>query len=190
MTATASSPTATIPRRLFDVHEFHRMAEIGIFGETERVELVEGEIIQISPIGGPHIMGVARLNRMLVPLVAEHGLVSPQSSLHISERTELIPDFVVLKNKTYDDVPVPSDALLVIEVADRSLSRDLSWKASIYARAGVQEYWVWNVTRHVVHQFATPVEDRFEVHRQLKRGETITSVMLPTVSFEVDDISR
>lgn len=190
MTATASPPTATTPRRLFTVHEFHKMARAGILGEKERVELVEGEIIQMSPIGKPHVLGIARLNKELVQLIGEDGLISPQGSFRISERTELLPDFVVMRNKKYDEIPGPADALLVIEVADRSLSRDRSSKAALYASAGVQEYWVWDVKRHVVHQFTEPSEGQYQQQRQVKLGETITSVTLPAVSFKVVDISR
>ncbi|MDQ3549165.1 MAG: Uma2 family endonuclease [Chloroflexota bacterium] len=190
MTATASPPTATTPRRLFTVHEFHKMAKAGILGEKERVELIEGEIIQMSPIGGSHVLEIARLVHLLVPLVEQEGLISPQGSLRISERTELLPDFVVLRNKQYDGVPVAADALLVIEVSDSSLSRDLSSKVAIYAAAGVQEYWVWDVKRHVVHQFTDPSEGQYQQRREVKLGETITSVALPAISFKVVDISR
>lgn len=190
MTATESPPTPTITRRLFTVQEYYQMAEVGILDPDERVELIEGEIIQMSPIGKPHVLGIARLNTRLVQLIGDDGLISPQGSFRVSERTELVPDFVVLQNKDYDDIPRPSDALLVIEVSDSSLSRDRSMKAAIYARAGVQEYWVWDVKRHVVYQFADPAEDQYRQQRQVKLGETITSVMLPAVSFTVVDISR
>jgi MEMO1 family protein len=190
MTATASLPTPAIKRRLFTVHEFHEMAKAGILGEKERVELIEGEIIQMSPIGRPHVLGISRLVHLLVPLVGEEGLISPQGSFRISEHTELLPDFVVMRNKEYDEIPGPADALLVIEVSDSSLSRDLSSKAAIYAEAGVQEYWVWDVQQHVVHQFAEPSDGQFTYRRLVKLGETITSVMLPAVSFTVVDISR
>jgi MEMO1 family protein len=190
MTATASPPTETITRRLFTVHEFHEMAKAGILGEKERVELIEGEIVQMSPVGSPHVMGISRLVHLLVPLVGNDGLISPQGSFRISDHTELLPDFVVMRNKEYDEIPGPADALLVIEVSDSSLARDLLSKATIYAAAGVQEYWVWDVKRHVVHQFAEPSDGQFTFRRAIKPGETITSVMLPSVSFTVVDISR
>jgi Uma2 family endonuclease len=190
MTVTASPPTDTTTRRLFTVHEFHEMAKAGILGEKERVELIEGEIVQMSPIGKPHVLGIARLNMQLSQLVGYDGLISPQSSFRISEHTELLPDFVVMRNKEYDEIPGPADAMLVIEVSDSSISRDLSSKAGIYAEAGVQEYWVWDVKRHVVHQFAEPADGQFTFRRLIKLGETITSIMLPAVSFTVVDISR
>jgi Uma2 family endonuclease len=190
MTATASPSAATGARRLFTVHEFQTMAKAGILGEKERVELIEGEIIQMSPIGGPHVLGIARLNKELVSLVGEDGLISPQSSLRINERTELLPDFVVLRNKEYDDVPLAVDALLVIEVADSSLSRDLDSKAALYAGAGVPEVWVWDLKRHVVHQFTEPSDGRYQQRGQVTLGETITSKTHPSVSFTVVDISR
>lgn len=190
MAAIASSPAPTITRSLFTVYEFHEMARAGILGEKERVELIEGEIIQMRPIGKPHVRGIARLNRQLLELIGDDGLISPQGSFRISQRTELLPDFVVIQNKEYDEIPSPADALLVIEVSDSSLSRDTRSKAAIYAAAGVREYWVWDVKRHIVHQFAEPSEGQYQSRRQVKCGETITSVVLPAVSFKVVDISR
>jgi Uma2 family endonuclease len=190
MAATASPPTPKITRRLFTVHEFHEMAKAGIIAENERVELIEGEIIQMSPIGKPHVLGIARLNRQLSQLIGDDGLISPQGSFRISERTELLPDIVVIQNKEYDEIPGPSDALLVIEVSDSSLSRDTGSKAAIYAEAGVPEYWVWDVKRHVVHQFEEPSEGQYRFRRHVKLGETITSAAFPAVSFKVVDISR
>jgi len=190
MSATASVPVDAITRRLFTVHEFHEMARAGILGEKERVELIEGEIVQMSPIGSPHVLGIARLNAILSRLIGDDVLISPQSSFRINEHTELIPDFVLLRNKEYDDVPGAADALLVIEVADSSLNSDLSSKAAIYAGAGVQEYWVWDVNRHMVHQFAEPSDGQFTFRQPVKRGEVLTSLMVPSISFEVVDISR
>jgi Uma2 family endonuclease len=190
MTTLATPPTDTITRRLFTVHEFHEMAKAGILGEKERVELIDGEIVQMSPIGSSHVLGIARLVHLLVPLVGDDGLISPQGSFRINEHTELLPDFVVMRNKEYDEIPTPADALLVIEVSDTSLSYDLSRKAAIYAAAGVQEYWVWDVKQHVVHQFAEPSDGQFTFRRLVKLGETLTSLALPSISFEVVDISR
>jgi Uma2 family endonuclease len=190
MTALASPPTDTITRRLFTVHEFHEMAKAGILGEKERVELIEGEIVQMSPTGRPHVMGISQLVHLLVPLVGNDGRISPQGSFRISEHTELLPGLVVMRNKEYDEIPTPADALLVIEVSDTSLSYDLSCKAAIYAAAGVQEYWVWDVKRHFVHQFAEPSDGQFTFRQPVKLGETVTSLALPSISFEVVDISH
>src|SRR5687767_10570058 len=133
------------PRHRFTVDEFHRMGEVGLFSEDDRVELIDGEIFQMTPIGSRHARCVRDLDDWLHEMVAGEALVSAQQPLKLDYDGEPIPDVVLLRprpDRYGDSHPTSADALLVIEVADSSVLLDRNVKSRSYARAGVPEYWV------------------------------------------------
>ena len=132
-------------RRRFTRKEYHRMAETGILGRRERVELIRGEIVEMSPTGPRHSAFVDNLNRLLARRLPDDAIVRVQGPVALADDTEPQPDLAVLRVR---DVPYkdrdawPEDALLVIEVAETSLAYDRSIKRRLYAEAGIAEYWV------------------------------------------------
>ena len=139
-----------ITRHRLNVEQYHRMSEAGVFEPDARVELIEGEIIDMAPIGSRHFSAVSRLNRMLVEATGSRAVVSIQQSLRLDRFTEPEPDIAVLKPR--DDfyaeaLPTGADALLVIEVADSTIAFDLRTKARLYATHGVLTYWVVDLPR-------------------------------------------
>ena len=138
-----------VARHKLTVEEYYRMAEVGVLAHDARVELIEGEVIDMAPIGSKHYSAVARLHRMLQLAWADKAMVVAQSPLRLSKRSEPEPDIVVLKPR--DDfyasaLPTGPDSLLVVEVSDTTLAYDVRIKAPLYARHGVPEYWVFDLS--------------------------------------------
>lgn len=132
----------------FSVEDYYRLAEAGILGEDEHVELIEGEIIKMSPIGSRHAGVVKRLVAVLSEHVGRTAILSVQDPLRLGSATEPQPDLMLLRPRSdyYTRMhPTPGDVLLLIEVADSSLDRDRYEKAELYARAGIPEYWLVDV---------------------------------------------
>ncbi len=131
-------------RHKVSLEEFHRMVEAGVFPEDLRLELVEGELVEMSPIGKRHAAKVARLTALFGPLVPHQAILFVQSPLVVGE-SELYPDLALLKPRPdfyEEELPQGGDALLVVEVADTSLRYDLQVKLPLYAQAGVPEVFV------------------------------------------------
>ena len=143
-------------RHRFSAEDFHRMAEAGILGEDDRVELIRGEVVELSPIGKRHAYVLNALVDLLAPLRGK-ALLSVQNPLLLSPDTEVYPDLALLqppRTRYRDRLPEAKDALLVVEVADTSLRYDLQVKLHLYAQAGVPEVWVVDLEgkRVLVHR--------------------------------------
>jgi Uma2 family endonuclease len=189
MTATASPPTATMPRRLFTVQEYYRMAEAGILNADERIELIEGEIVEMSPVGGPHIKRINDVTKLLNRSLGDRVEVSPQNSVRLDDRSEPMPDIAVLRYRgDNDDVPTVNDVLVIIEVSVSSLQRDLGWKLALYARAGVPEVWVFDVNGHRLIRHADPSDGQYRRVDELRSGSSITIPTIPDVPLAVTEL--
>jgi Uma2 family endonuclease len=189
MTATASRPTATLPRRLFTVQEYYQMAEAGILNPDERVELIEGEIVEMSPVGGPHIKRINDVTKLLNRSFGDRIEVSPQNSVRLDDRSEPMPDIAVLRYRgDEDDVPVVGDVLVLIEVSVSSLQRDLGWKLALYARAGVPHVWILDVEGRRIVRHSDPVDGQYRQTDELHVGDSISVPTFPDVSLSVAEI--
>ena len=157
------------PIHRLSVAHFHRMIEAGVFNDGDRVELIDGELRDMTPIGPPHGGDTDYLNRILTSTLADRAIVRVQGALVLEQDTELYPDLVVLKPRAdwyRKSNPSGDDALLVIEVADSSLDIDLNTKLAKYARAGIRRYWVVDIPHRRLHDHRDP--DRFgRRYRQL-----------------------
>lgn len=134
-----------LQRRLFTVDEYHAMARAGVFGEDDRLELIEGEIVEVAAIGSRHAACVKRLIRLLVEKVADRAVIGAQDPVRLSDLSEPEPDVSVLRPREdfYESAhPGPEDVLLIVEVADSSIGIDRHVKVPLYARAGVPEVWL------------------------------------------------
>lgn len=160
---------------LFNVRDYYRMAEAGILRPEDRVELLEGEIVEMSPIGSPHGGTVNELSRLLVVLAGEDAVVAIQNPLRISELSEPQPDVAILKPRSdrYRDAhPGPKDVLLLIEVADTSLDKDRG-KAALYASARIPEYWIVNLAGDCIEVHRQPITGGYRQVTAFARGQTI-----------------
>ena len=156
--------TMLVARRYFTVVEYHKMAEAGILGEDDRVELIEGEIVQMSPIGRGHLACVDRLNDLLVRGLGDEVIVRVQGSIRLNGGSEPEPDLVLLRRRPdfYASADAgPEDVLLVIEVADSSLAYDYGVKVPLYARAGISELWLVDLRDGSMSVFLEPAGEGY-----------------------------
>ena len=173
--------SVTIEKKRFTVDEYYQMAEVGILEYGDRVELINGEIIKMSPINSPHGGHVNRLNSLFNNLLGTNVIVSVQNPLHIGEYSEPEPDIMLLKPR--DDFytqqhPEPEDVLLLIEVSDSTLVLDRKIKLPLYAQAGVVETWLVNLVNKQVEVYTNPVGGKYQQKQVFKREE-----QLPLHSF-------
>ena len=177
-------------RRQFTVKDYYRMGKAGILKEDERVELIEGEIIQMPPIGDLHAWCVNRLNRLLVLAVGDAAVVAIQNPLRLGDRSEPVPDIVVMRPRPSLRGPHPTadDGLLVIEVSVTTLAYDQRVKVPLYARLGVPEVWVADLRGEVICVYREPTPDGYRVTLARRQGERIGPSALPDLELAVDDI--
>ena len=180
--------SAVIKKR-FTADEYHRMAEVGILSERDRVELIDGEIIVMSPTGNRHSACVSKATRALVRAVGDDAIVQPQGSVRLDLYYEPEPDLVLLRPRA-DFYSTrhrgPADVLLVIEVADSSLDYDRDVKAPIYAAACIHEYWLADLNANVVWRFTVPEQGTFQRVEAYRRGQSIAPLLLPSCEIAVD----
>ena len=161
-TETKPRPATALDLRPFTVAEYYAMAEAGILREEERVELIDGVIVEMAPMGNRHRATVTRLNRLFNRNVGERAIVQIQSSITLDEQTMPEPDLAILRERAdfYEaDSPGPEDVLLVIEVADSSVDYDRHEKLPRYAQAGIPEVWLTVLPENVVEAHTEPTEN-------------------------------
>jgi Uma2 family endonuclease len=180
----------TLLRRQFTVDEYHAMARAGILLEDDRVELIEGEIVEMSPIGRGHAFSVTALTHLLVKGVGDRALVSVQNPVRLSSRSEPQPDVTLLRRRPdYREVGVgPADVLLLIEVADSSLAYDRDVKLRLYARGGIPEVWIVDLQAERVYVYRTVGPGGYESLREAGRGEILSCAAFPDLAIPVDEI--
>ena len=181
--------TLQVQRRAFTVEEYHKMAEAGIFTEDDRVELLDGEIVQMAAIGARHAERVRVLGETLVVRCGLGAIVSSQNPVHLDERSEPQPDLAVLRRRSYSDAhPAPDDILLLIEVADTTADYDRRVKLPLYARASVRETWLVDLQADRLEVYRQPAGDGYHLIQIMVRGQRVSPERLPDITFAVDDI--
>lgn len=183
--------TVQVLRRTFTVEEYHEMARAGILSEDDRVELLEGEIIEMAPIGPRHTACVKRLNRLLSRKVNDRALVSVQDPIHLSDCSELEPDLALLHPRPDFYIhahPEPEDVLLVVEVAETSAEYDRERKIPAYGRAGIAEAWLVDLADEIIEVYSAPSPHGYREIRRLWRGDSLAPRALPDVELTVDDV--
>lgn len=191
--SSARERTASVEltRHRFTVDEYYRMAEAGILHEDSRVELIDGEILDMSPIGPRHANGVRRLSAVFFRELDDQAVVSIQNPIRIGERNEPEPDLVLARHSEdeyRDRHPTPEDVLLVVEVADTSSAYDRETKAPLYARAGIADSWIADVGRDEVIIHRDPIDGVYTTTRVARRGQAISPLAFLNLSVAVDDI--
>ncbi len=179
-----------IARRLFTVTEYYRMAQAGIFSEDDRVELLEGEILEMSPISSRHASCVKRLNDLLVRKLSGRFVISVQDPIRLSDYSEPQPDIAVLKFRAdfYSaEHPKPEDVLLLIEVCETSAELDRHVKLPLYAKAGIPEVWLVDLAHNQIEVYRAPSAQGYGESQTLGRGQTLTAQLLP-LALTVEEI--
>jgi len=180
-----------LARRLITTAEYHKMIEAGVFHEDDRLELIDGELFEMSPIGPRHVAAVNRLNRMLSLQLADFAIVSVQNPVELSEYSEPQPDLTLLKWR--DDfyaqsLPSPEDTLIAIEVSDTTVEKDRGLKIPSYARAGLAEAWLVDLYNDRVEIYSQPNNGVYQEIRIVLRGQDVISKTIPQLILKADDI--
>jgi Uma2 family endonuclease len=181
-----------LERRYFNVDEYSRMSEAGIFSPDDRVELIEGEILKMSPIGSLHAACVDRIvNTSLVQLAGRGVIIRVQSPIVLDNYSEPQPDISLLRSKAdfyaYEH-PKPVDVLMVIEVADSSVEIDRSVKIPLYAQAGIPEVVIVVLPEELVEFHAEASGGQYQKVKILQRGDYLESASIPNFRLSVDNI--
>ncbi|MCO5169189.1 MAG: Uma2 family endonuclease [Planctomycetes bacterium] len=188
---TLTHDDALVRRHRFTVDDYHRMAAAGVLHEDDRVELIEGEVVVMSPISNRHAACVDRLTELLVHALARRAIVRVQNPLRLDRYSEPQPDLVVARRRDdfyAADGPGPGDALLAIEVGDSSVKFDRLVKAPLYARSGVQEVWLVDLGAEEVSVCREPAAGAYQDVQVRRRGEALALAALPDVVVQVVDI--
>jgi hypothetical protein len=183
MATTAKAPA---PRqRRFTVDEYYRMGEAGVFGEDDRVELLDGRIYVLSPIGSEHASCVDRLTRLFVRRAGDDAIVRIQNPIRLDEASEPEPDLALLypRDDAYaSEHPGPEDVMLVVEVADTSLQFDRDVKRPLYAAAGVPVLWLVDLEADTIHVYRDPSDDRYTAHDTYGPDDELDLASLPALT--------
>jgi Uma2 family endonuclease len=165
--------------------EYERLADLGFF-KDERVELLDGVIVKMTPIGEPHNAYEALLNELLVKAVPPNLIVRPQCSFPLSDISEPQPDLAIVERKPIGEEP--SRALLIVELADSSLKKDLGLKAKLYAAAGVADYWVVDLKAMTIDVHRRPVGTRFTDVQRFDRASRVQALLVPEIVVCLEDL--
>lgn len=181
----------TVKRYRFTVDQYHRMGKAGIFHPDSRVELINGEIFEMSPISPWHGGIVNWLNDQFVAALRGRAIVAVQNPAVVDRRSEPQPDLMLVKAR--EDFyrrahPTPEDAFLVVEVAHTSLAHDRRRKLPLYARTGVLEVWIVNRRADAVDVFRDPTPDGYREHVVRGRGDHVAPAAFPDLRLSVDEI--
>ncbi len=179
-----------LPRRhRITAEEYHRMGEAGIFSEDDRVELIEGEIIDMTPIGSGHANTVDELVRMIAPRLREDKRLRVQNPIVLDHTNEPQPDLAIIKNRSYSDAhPGPEDILLLIEVADTSLTYDRTVKIPLYARHGIAEAWLVDLPGKAVEIFRYPSPNGYLDVDRHRPGQRLQALLVPEVEVDPGEL--
>lgn len=174
----------------FTVQGYEDLGEHGIINEDERVELIDGEILEMSPIGDKHLRCVNKLTRRLVMELGERAIVSIQNPVILSSHDEPQPDAAVLapSAELHSGNPVASDVLLLIEVSDSTLAYDRRVKLPLYARAGIPEVWIVDLGGRAITQYTDPRGGSFQTATTYRGGQSIAARLIADLTLHVDDL--
>jgi Uma2 family endonuclease len=176
---------AAVPQRArISADRYQKMVATGVLTKYDRVELIDGDILDLPPIGLSHSAVTARLNKLFVLSVADSAIVSPGGSVKLSDYSVPQPDLMLLKPR--DDfysghIPTAPDVLLLVEVSDSSLAFDQGAKRALYARHGVIEYWVVDIPGKCVHVYREPTAEGYATWLEHSMADVVSPRELPVV---------
>ncbi len=177
--------------RGFTVSEYYRMAEAGIIQPGERVELIEGRILEMSPKGTAHSTSTTLAARYFIVHLGDRAIVRIQEPVHISDRSEPEPDVVLarpLENKYADHHPAPDEILLILEIADTSLRYDRDVKSLLFAQAGIIQYCILNLNSKELEDYRNPDSEGYRSKQTYKTDEQFSLAAFPEILIAVGDL--
>lgn len=181
---------AVVPKR-FRVEDFRRMTEVGILPEESGWEIIDGYLIDKMSIGSKHASTVKRLNKIFTNLVGNQTIISVQDPIHIDDYNEPEPDIAVLVQRSNfysEGHPTSEDVLLLIEVSDSTIEYDRDIKKTLYAEAGIAEFWLINLKENTVERYSSPKNGNYRLAEILESGETIKVGTIKNLELKIDEI--
>ena len=179
--------TANVPHRLINVDEFYQMANAGILAEDERVELIEGELLAMSPIGSFHAGLHTRISRLLSAAVKNDAIVYTQNPIYLSEISSPEPDISLLMPRADDymsSLPTAKDVLLAIEIGDSSEKYDRKTKLPLYSHYEIPEVWLINVKQKKLEIYQKPSPEGYCVTLRPQKGEIISPLLVNSIQLD------
>ena len=180
-------------RHRLSTDEYRRMAEHGIIAPDARVELIDGEIIDMPPIGSSHNGIVNQLNRLFTEAIGAAAVVQVQGSIELPRHSQPQPDVALLRPRAdfyKRTLPQPEDVLLLVEVADSTLVYDRDVKAPLYARYRIPEYWLIDVAGERVTAFAVPGDAGYDIRETLVDPRAVAPAALPGAALDLGALFR
>ena len=191
MFSTATTDHPQIYR--LDVQAYRKLVQVGAIAPEQRLELIEGTILEMSPIGTKHQACVAQLNQYFTTALGDRALVWPQNSIELNRRSQPQPDLALLQLRSdfYSDrYPRSEDILLVIEVADTTVQFDREVKVPLYGTAGIVEMWLVDLTRGWVEVYRDPSSQGYQTKQTRQAGEQVTPLTFPNCQLAVADFVK
>lgn len=176
-----------VAKRRFTVEEYHKMGEAGILREGDRVELIDGEVVEMNPIGWRHARSVSHLNMKLVRAVGDRYIVGVQNPITLSQHGEPQPDLMIYNEPPPGRLPGPEEVLVLIEVSDPTLSYDRNVKLPRYALASIPEVWIVDLQGETVERHNDPRDGVYRRTEKARRGDQLASEALPGLLVPVND---
>lgn len=174
----------------FTVEDYNKLGAAGIFDEDDRVELLDGEVIIMPPIGIRHVKAVRKLLNRLMQSYGDRCIVDCQNPFILDAISEPEPDILLLNRRVEDsdNLPGPSDIFLIVEVAETSLGYDRGRKLLRYAANGIREVWIVNLINRLIEIYREPVGESYRVRLEARPGESLAPAAFSDTAIAVDDI--
>lgn len=190
-TVTESEKVSRVVPKRFRVEDFRKMTEAGILPEESGWEIIDGYLIDKMSIGSKHASTVKRLDEILRDQLGKTVNVSVQNPIHLDEYNEPEPDIALLKRRSdfyAESHPLAQDVLLLIEVSDSTVEYDRNIKKTLYAEAGITEFWIVNLPDKTVECFSSPKNGNYRLARILEKGEAVESTAVEDLKLSVEEI--
>ncbi len=191
MTAQLVTPSFVSNIHKFTVQQYHLMHEAGVFAEGDRLELINGEIREMSPIGRKHAVCVSKATKNFERKLGDQAIIWTQNPIRLSDHSEPQPDLAILKWR--DDfyaeaLPTPEDVLLIIEVSDSTIAYDRNVKSLLYAANGIPETWLFDVNKKVVEGYSQPSSSGYKRMQRYEQNDTLAMIAFPDIVFNWEEI--
>lgn len=183
--------TAQLLTHKFTTQQYQLMHEAGVFAQDERLELIDGEIKKMSPIGRKHAACVNRLVTLFTKKLGDLIILSVQNPISLADNSEPQPDLAILKLRDdfYEEsLPTPSDILLIIEVADSTIAYDLEVKAPLYASVGIPEMWLFDVNKKAIEGYSQPSAPGYKQLNRYEKNDKLSILAFPEVIFTWEEL--
>ena len=175
----------------FTAEQYHLMHETGVFQEGDRLELINGEITEMSPIGRKHAACVARLTKVFELKLGDHTIIWSQNPIRLVDNSEPQPDLAILKLRSdfYEDsLPIPTDILLIIEVADSTIAYDREVKMPLYSVAAIPEMWLFDLNRKIIEGYSQPSALGYKQMQRYEQNDEFSMLAFPDVTFAWNEL--